>query len=194
MAGLVTPCWEGPCLRCSRSLPIIRSGMLGARRWRALGPKFATIGSFRKPAAPKSFTTPTSRHCTTSSVRSSVPSASYERRPSATAWSICRSSRPWRSSLGVAHDFNNLLTAATGYLELILRESKNKRVTSFAETALRSINRGAQLTQQLLAFARRQALRPVSADLNALLTEIEVLIRCAVGETVAVAIEGACDL
>jgi len=95
---------------------------------------------------------------------------------------------------GVAHDFNNLLTAATGYLELILRESKNKRVTSFAETALRSINRGAQLTQQLLAFARRQALRPVSADLNALLTEIEVLIRRAVGETVAVAIEGACDL
>jgi PAS domain S-box-containing protein len=87
---------------------------------------------------------------------------------------------------GVAHDFNNLLTAGMGCLELILRESKGQRITSLAETALRSINRGAQLTQQLLAFARRQTLRPVSADLNALLTEIEVLVRRAAGETIDV--------
>jgi PAS domain S-box-containing protein len=91
---------------------------------------------------------------------------------------------------GVAHDFNNLLTAAMGCLDLILRESKPQRITSLAETALRSIDRGARLTQQLLAFARRQALRPVSADLNGLVTEIEVLIRRAVGETVDVVIDG----
>jgi PAS domain S-box-containing protein len=92
---------------------------------------------------------------------------------------------------GVAHDFNNLLTAAMGCLEMILRQRKAQRITSFAEMALRSLDRGAQLTQQLLAFARRQTLRPVSADLNALLTEIEVLIHRAVGETVDVVIDGA---
>jgi len=95
---------------------------------------------------------------------------------------------------GVAHDFNNLLTVAMGSLEMILRESERQHIASLAETALRSINRGAQLTQQLLAFARRQALRPVSADLNALLTEIEVLIRRAVGETIDVVINRAPDL
>jgi CheY-like chemotaxis protein len=87
-----------------------------------------------------------------------------------------------------------MLTSAMGSLELILRDSKIQRVTSFAETALRSLNRGAQLTQQLLAFARRQALRPVSTDLNAILAEIEVLIRRAVGETIDVVISGALDL
>ena len=92
---------------------------------------------------------------------------------------------------GVAHDFNNLLTAAMGCLELILREGNSGRTPALAETALRSINRGGQLTQQLLAFARRQALRPVSADLNALLTEIEVLIRRALGETIDVVIDRA---
>jgi PAS domain S-box-containing protein len=95
---------------------------------------------------------------------------------------------------GVAHDFNNLLTAATGCLELILRDGQNRRVGSLAETALRSINRGAQLTQQLLAFARRQSLRPVSADVSALLSEIEVLIRRAVGESIDVTIRSAPDL
>ena len=92
---------------------------------------------------------------------------------------------------GVAHDFNNLLTAAMGCLEMILRERKARRTTSLAEMALRSLNRGAHLTQQLLAFARRQTLRPVSADVNALLTEIEVLLHRAVGETIDVAIDRA---
>ena len=95
---------------------------------------------------------------------------------------------------GVAHDFNNLLTAATGSLELILREGEGPRITSLAETALRSITRGARLTQQLLAFARRQSLRPISADLNVLLYEIEALIRRAVGETIDVAIHAAPEL
>ncbi len=95
---------------------------------------------------------------------------------------------------GVAHDFNNLLTAAMGCLEMILRGGKSERIASLAEMALRSLNRGVQLTQQLLAFARRQTLRPVSADLNALLTEIEVLIRRAVGETIDVVIDVAPEL
>jgi PAS domain S-box-containing protein len=95
---------------------------------------------------------------------------------------------------GVAHDFNNLLTAAMGCLDIIVRDAADARMTTLAETALRSLDRGAQLTQQLLAFGRRQALRPVSANLNQLLGEIEVLIRRAVGETVELAIDAATDL
>ncbi len=95
---------------------------------------------------------------------------------------------------GVAHDFNNLLTAAMGSLDMIARRSTDARTASLAELALRSINRGAQLTQQLLAFSRSQALHPVAANLNALLAEIEVLIRRAVGETVEIVIDGAIDL
>jgi PAS domain S-box-containing protein len=95
---------------------------------------------------------------------------------------------------GVAHDFNNLLTAALGCLEMIQREAQSDRVAGLAEAALRAINRGAQLTQQLLAFARHQALRPVSADLNALLAEIEVLIRRTAGETIGVVFDCAPDL
>lgn len=95
---------------------------------------------------------------------------------------------------GVAHDFNNLLTAAMGCLDLILRDSGEPRTASLAASALRAIDRGGQLTQQLLAFARRQALRPVAADLNALLAEIAVLIERAVGETIRVEIDSAPDL
>ncbi|HTW54305.1 MAG TPA: PAS domain-containing protein [Stellaceae bacterium] len=95
---------------------------------------------------------------------------------------------------GVAHDFNNLLTAAMGCLDMIRRDGTDARVTRLAGTALRSIDRGAQLTQQLLSFARRQALRPVAANLNDLLREIEVLVRRAMGETIAVVIDAAPEL
>jgi signal transduction histidine kinase len=92
---------------------------------------------------------------------------------------------------GVAHDFNNLLTAAMGCLDLIRQDARRERTKSLVEIAIRAIDRGAQLTQQLLAFARRQAQHPVSADLNALLAEIEVLMRRAVGETIEVFISPA---
>ena len=95
---------------------------------------------------------------------------------------------------GVAHDFNNLLTAVVGCLDMILLASKDGRIASLAETALRSAQRGSRLTQQLLAFARTQALRPVAADLNALLGEFEVLLHRAVGETIEIEIDRAPDL
>lgn len=95
---------------------------------------------------------------------------------------------------GVAHDFNNLLTAAMGCLDILARDAKTPRMTTLAETALRSLDRGARLTQQLLAFGRRQALRPVSANLNQLLAEIEALVRRAAGETIDLVIDGAADL
>ena len=48
---------------------------------------------------------------------------------------------------GVAHDFNNLLTAAMRCLDMIVSASKSERIISLAETALRSIDRGARMTQ-----------------------------------------------
>ena len=70
-----------------------------------------------------------------------------------------------------------------------MREENNERVARLVQTALRSADRGARLTQQLLAFARRQALRPVIADLNALLADIEELLRRAAGKSINMTIE-----
>ncbi|HTZ37417.1 MAG TPA: PAS domain-containing protein [Stellaceae bacterium] len=90
---------------------------------------------------------------------------------------------------GVAHDFNNLLTAVVGCLDMILLQSKDAAIAGLAETALRSANRGTRLIQQLLAFASRQSLRPVVADLGSLLAEIEVLLRRAAGDSIAIAVD-----
>jgi PAS domain S-box-containing protein len=87
---------------------------------------------------------------------------------------------------GVAHDFNNLLTAVIGCLDLIAYQVDSARATKLVEIARRSAERGAQLVQQLLAFARRQSLHAVSVDIGSLLTEIEVLLRNVAGEAIDV--------
>jgi PAS domain S-box-containing protein len=89
---------------------------------------------------------------------------------------------------GVAHDFNNLLTAVIGCLEMIPLERSRERIAKLSRTALRAAARGASLTQQLLSFARRQTLKPVVADLNTMLVEMEMLLRRGVGEATEVAL------
>jgi PAS domain S-box-containing protein len=91
---------------------------------------------------------------------------------------------------GVAHDFNNLLTSVVGCLDLLAREEHSARAQQHIETAQRSALRGAQLIQQLLAFARRQTLQPVSVDINSLLVEIEALLRRVVDATIEIVIDG----
>ena len=77
---------------------------------------------------------------------------------------------------GVAHDFNNLLLVITGSLDLIAREAKgNERLERLVSTAQKAASRGAQLTSQLLAFARRQTLRPETQPINELIAEFDVL-------------------
>jgi PAS domain S-box-containing protein len=86
---------------------------------------------------------------------------------------------------GVAHDFNNLLTVVIGALDMILKSPDNAaRRKKLGEAALAAARRGEGLTHQLLAFSRRQALRPEPVDLNALILESEPLLRRAVGEAV----------
>ena len=86
---------------------------------------------------------------------------------------------------GVAHDFNNLLTVVIGALDMILRSPDDAaRRKKLGEAALAAARRGEGLTHQLLAFSRRQALRPQPVDLNSLVTEGEPLLRRAVGEAI----------
>jgi signal transduction histidine kinase len=88
---------------------------------------------------------------------------------------------------GVAHDFNNLLTVIIGNLDFLDNEAAaNPRLRKLTATIRRSAERGARLTTQLLAFSRRQPLRPETCNLNTLVIDFDVLIKRAVGETVAV--------
>ncbi len=86
---------------------------------------------------------------------------------------------------GVAHDFNNLLTVVIGALDMMLRSLDDPaRQRKLGEAALAAARRGEGLTHQLLAFSRRQALRPEPVDLNGQIRESEPLLRRAVGEAV----------
>ena len=86
---------------------------------------------------------------------------------------------------GVAHDFNNLLTVVIGALDIMLRSPNDAaKRQKLGEAALAAARRGEGLTHQLLAFSRRQALRPEAIDLNVQIRESEPLLRRAVGEAV----------
>ncbi len=88
---------------------------------------------------------------------------------------------------GVAHDFNNLLTAVLGNLELLRkRVPANPSTDRLIDGALQGAQRGAALTQRLLAFARRQALEPKPVDLAALVTGMGDLLRRSIGPTVEI--------
>jgi PAS domain S-box-containing protein len=86
---------------------------------------------------------------------------------------------------GVAHDFNNLLTAILGHAELLamsLPEEDPRRAD--AEEIHKAGERAAGLTRQLLAFSRRQVLQPRDVDLNALVTDLQKMLRRLIGENV----------
>jgi PAS domain S-box-containing protein len=85
---------------------------------------------------------------------------------------------------GIAHAFNNLLTAILGSLSLIAQSTSDSRAQRFIDTAQRAAGRGARLTGQLLAFARRQTLRPERANVNEVISVFDMLLRHAVGETI----------
>ncbi len=90
---------------------------------------------------------------------------------------------------GVAHDFNNLLTVIIGALDLIQRHPADaSRRERMIEAALGAARRGERLTHQLLAFSRRQALKPQAVRVDELLAESEPLLRRAVGEAVSLTI------
>ena len=86
---------------------------------------------------------------------------------------------------GVAHDFNNLLTIIIGALDILERHPADaQRRQRLIEAANAAARRGERLNQQLLAFSRRQPLRPEIAEVDAVLREAEPILRRAVGENV----------
>jgi HAMP domain-containing protein/CheY-like chemotaxis protein len=86
---------------------------------------------------------------------------------------------------GIAHDFNNLLTVILGNIDLLIRSTAdNDRLQRQFSAIRHAAERGQALTQQLLAFSRRQHLRPQTVDVNTLVRQFEPLIRRAVGESI----------
>jgi signal transduction histidine kinase/ABC-type amino acid transport substrate-binding protein/CheY-like chemotaxis protein len=86
---------------------------------------------------------------------------------------------------GIAHDFNNLLTVINGYCELILSElPAGHAIGDQVEQIHRAGNRAAALTQQLLAFSRKQPAQPRLLDLNALVSESKDILQRLVGSDV----------
>jgi len=88
---------------------------------------------------------------------------------------------------GIAHDFNNILTVIMGIAEL-LRESLADRpqLATTAKLIDDAATRGAALTRQLLAFARRQMLAPRATDVNVLVSETVKLLRSTLGEQIEI--------
>jgi PAS domain S-box-containing protein len=90
-----------------------------------------------------------------------------------------------RLAAGVAHDFNNLLTVVTGYCGMLLAPLKehdplHEEISEINKAA----ERAASLTRQLLAFSRKQVLRPRVLDLNSIVAEMDRMLRRLIGEDV----------
>lgn len=86
---------------------------------------------------------------------------------------------------GIAHDFNNMLTAINGFSDLTLRKlPEGDPLRGNLEEIRKAGGRSAELTQQLLAFSRRQMMRPKVIDLNQVVTETGVMLERLIGEDV----------
>ena len=96
---------------------------------------------------------------------------------------------------GVAHDFNNLLMVIIGNLSILRRWVPNdQRPTRLLDGALQAAERGATLTKRMLAFARRQELRPETIDVPKLVQGMEELLRRTLGTTIEIVTEYPPDL
>ncbi len=95
---------------------------------------------------------------------------------------------------GVAHDFNNLLMAASSGLELMQRSKDADRRNRFAEGIRDALDRGAQITQQLLAFSRRSPLQSEALDVHQHIDELADLLDHSLRENISVRFSIAGDL
>ena len=88
---------------------------------------------------------------------------------------------------GVAHDFNNILTVITGTIEILADAvAHSPQLAAIARMIDDAAWRGADLIQQLLAFARKQPLQPQSTDVNRLVLDTAKLLRPTLGESVEI--------
>jgi PAS domain S-box-containing protein len=88
---------------------------------------------------------------------------------------------------GIAHDFNNILTVITGTIEILADAVKSEpQLAAITRMIDEAAARGAELTQHLLAYARKQPLQPRETDLNTLIIETAKLLRPALGERIEI--------
>ena len=88
---------------------------------------------------------------------------------------------------GVAHDFNNLLMAVLGSLELLRKRlPSDPKMMRLVDNAMQGAQRGAGLTQRMLAFARRQELKPAVIDVAELVHGMTDLLHSSLGATVQI--------
>ena len=88
---------------------------------------------------------------------------------------------------GIAHDFNNILTVITGTIEILAEGvAEDPGLAAIARMIDEAAMRGAELTQRLLAFARRQPLQPRTTDVNSLIVDAAKLLRPTLGEHVEI--------
>jgi PAS domain S-box-containing protein len=86
---------------------------------------------------------------------------------------------------GIAHDFNNLLAIISGGIDLISVQSQNQGNHKILERMQHATQRGARLTQQLLAFARQQPLKQDKCDLSKVISNFESVLRGACNSSIA---------
>lgn len=88
---------------------------------------------------------------------------------------------------GIAHDFNNMLTVISGHCEMILAAIPEEAPIADDVTGIRdTVRRATALTHQLLAFSRRQVLRPEALDLNALVASVKTMLNRLLPEDVRI--------
>ena len=90
---------------------------------------------------------------------------------------------------GIAHDFNNLLTAMAGSLEVLRMQRPELAEDRLVREALSASRRAGDLVQRLLAFSRRQALRPEAVDVGEKLTDMAELLRRTLGASVTLQVD-----
>jgi two-component system cell cycle sensor histidine kinase/response regulator CckA len=94
---------------------------------------------------------------------------------------------------GVAHDFNNSLGVILGYTEMLMRQAGPSQVGRL-EQILKATHHASHLTRQLLAFSRKQIVDPKVLDFNALLSDVEDMLRRLIGEHIALVIVPGAEL
>ncbi|WIM98770.1 PAS domain S-box protein [Actinoplanes oblitus] len=92
---------------------------------------------------------------------------------------------------GIAHDFNNLLAVILNYAAFIIEDAAGSAPAADAEQIARAARRGSDLTHQLLAFARREVIRPRPLDVNVVVTEVHQMLERSLGEHITLTVRTA---
>jgi PAS domain S-box-containing protein len=96
---------------------------------------------------------------------------------------------------GIAHDFNNIITAITGYADLIADQlPPGDSVRDEVAEITRAAEKAALLTYQLLAFSRKQLLRPETLSLNTIVADVSRMLRRVIGEDISLVVRGVEEL